>query len=400
MRASIITFLCAGCATSAPIPLPRTAVSRQALVSSGDGVDIRVEPINERNWTEHPALKARMAWDEPAMVWALDAGGHRDLVVPLVPLPSFEVTIENRSPQPVSFANVDLEVDDEAGVSYPVLVDSDAYVAQVIDRMASQVRELLPATIAYGTLLPPWAFAPAKLPSDALAEAARKVPLVRRGIEVAPGQTWTGALVANVWSESPEQLARLLRGRIGVVMRGVKVGAQELEPQSFVFAAGDPVDHVVCSDGTQARSPSECAKPDGYARWMPGGPCLQVGTAHQQHHTSLTYDVQFLDGRRVGNADVYDAMLRTEPSRKAAERARSLRIAGYTLLGGGAVGAVVSAGAIGGTGHSSLAPAGLSALGLSAVGGVLTYLGRRAELQAVRDYNQFAFATGACAAPL
>src|SRR5262249_19193033 len=110
MRAWLSPLLCAGCATGAPVHLPRTALPTSAAVAQLDGVDIHVETVNEGSWTEHPGLKARLIWNEPAMLWGKDVPGHRDVVVPLVPLPSFEVTIENRTGETLSLADAEVVV--------------------------------------------------------------------------------------------------------------------------------------------------------------------------------------------------------------------------------------------------------------------------------------------------
>jgi ABC-type Na+ efflux pump permease subunit len=107
-----------------------------------------------------------------------------------------------------------------------------------------------------------------------------------------------------------------------------------------------------------------------------------------------------MGGRRVTNTDVYETLLSTPVSRTHAQRARALRIVGFTLIAGGVVSTVGAGAGIAAQGHPEDGPAGLSLLGVSGLGAVLTYLGTREELKAVGSYNQFAFETGACAAPL
>jgi hypothetical protein len=371
------------------------------LESHDEGVDVHVEAVNERNWMEHGALNARLVWDERAMPWGLYAGAdRRDLVVPLVPLPAFEVTIENHTAETVSFAGSSIALTDDGGRSYPVFADPSGYMQRVVDRLGSTVPEMLPVAISFNSMLPVWNWDPVKAPTAALVDEAAQVPLLNDQVEIAPGGTWRGALVADIGAQSPEALGRMMKGRLSVTMTGAHAGQRELLPWSFAFVAFEPDESVVCSDGTRAKSPAGCARADGYATWTPGGPCLQAGDAHDLFHSSNVHPVQYLDGRRVANSDMYSAILSVTPSRKLAERARALRIAGYTLLGVGVVGAATTAGALGATHHSDVAPAGLGLLGVSAVGAVLLGVGHHQELEAVRAFNQYAFATGACVNPL
>jgi hypothetical protein len=143
MRFWLLPLLCIGCAAPVPSLRPGTA---PRLASREDGVDIRVEMVSTT--------------------------------------PSFEVTIDNRAAETVSFADAEITVEDETGRGYHASV----------------------------------------------------APSVR----VIPGTVWHGAL------GSPDAPPQLQRGWLGVVMRGVRVGARELEPQAFVFDAAEPVAMLNC----------------------------------------------------------------------------------------------------------------------------------------------------------
>lgn len=109
--------------------------------------------------------------------WASREDGV-DIRVELATLaPSFAVTVENRAGEPISFDGAQITVEDEAGHSFRAVADP---------------------------------------------------------VRVAPGSTFSGGLALS----APKTLER---GRIGVVMRGVHLGARELEPQAFVFDWGEPV---------------------------------------------------------------------------------------------------------------------------------------------------------------
>jgi hypothetical protein len=91
--------------------------------------------------------------------------------------PSFEVSVENRAAAPIRMAGANITVEDEAGRSFQVVTDA---------------------------------------------------------VEVAPGRRWRGDLMRLT-----KEPTALRPGRVGVVVRGVRVGDRELEPQAFVFEHHD-----------------------------------------------------------------------------------------------------------------------------------------------------------------
>jgi hypothetical protein len=105
--------------------------------------------------------------------WASREDGA-DLRVEMVSsTPSFEVTVDNHAAAPIRMAGANITVEDEGGRSFQVVTDA---------------------------------------------------------VEVPPGRRWRGDLLRL--SKEP---APLKPGRVGVVVRGVRVGDRELEPQAFVF---------------------------------------------------------------------------------------------------------------------------------------------------------------------
>lgn len=103
--------------------------------------------------------------------WAAREDGI-DIQVEMVSrTPSFAITVHNHARDAVSFAGAVITVEDEAGRAFRIYTDE---------------------------------------------------------VLVQPGDSWHGGLA----STTPKVLAR---GRLGLVMRGVHVGARELEPQAFVF---------------------------------------------------------------------------------------------------------------------------------------------------------------------
>jgi hypothetical protein len=362
-------------------PLPRNALGRPVATVYEDDVLMTLQPVNEHNWARFTGLKTRLTWEEPTLLWGIP-GQRRDLVLPLVPLPSLQVTLENHGAAPLSFRDADLVVTDGSGQRYPVAVETEDYQARVLSRLLTDVAELWNSMLPLGpvTMWPPY-LGPSVVtrPILALAAAAHTVPLLGREVEVAPGERWSGALVVDVSAGSLHQLADLLRGELTVRLRNVRVGERRLDERVFTFAldaqdaTGEPV----------------------------AAPCLQSGEDDYRRVGQVTGAPQrLLDGTRVTRTDAEEALLGLAESRRAADKARTLRAVGYTLMGAGFFGAAGAAAGIAGAGESQLAPAGLAVLGVTGVGAILNYVGWKRERTAIRQLNDFAQATGACAPPL
>jgi hypothetical protein len=103
--------------------------------------------------------------------WAAREDGVDIQVEMVTRAPSFAITVHNHARDAVSFAGAVITVEDEAGGTFRVYTDE---------------------------------------------------------VMVQPGDSWHGGLA----STTPKALGH---GRLGMVMRGVHVGARELEPQAFVF---------------------------------------------------------------------------------------------------------------------------------------------------------------------
>jgi hypothetical protein len=380
-------------------------MNTRALRQTQEDIAVSVRPVNESNWKIFPNLQTRLQWDEPLATWGLLSNpSPRDVTLPLVPLPSFEVTIQNRSQVPLSFAASELIVEDSLGHRYPVLTDVAEYLPQLYDRLLAETPELYARRPAGGTLAewPPTNLAPQAwmAPLEMLKEDARKVPLLTSSVEVAPGATWIGALVIRPQLSSSEELAKTLNGQLLVHLAGIRQGERDLPTRTFSVALEGRPTYVTCSDGRKVGSPNECARLDGYAQWIPDGPCLQQGEVRLPYSTR-TQTARWLDGDRITNTEAYDALLRVPASHAAAVRGFKLRVAGFALIGAGLLGTVGAAAGIAAGAHDSKdAPAAVSLLAISGVGAVLAYLGHRSELESLRRYNQYAFTTGACARPL
>src|SRR5258706_8638177 len=78
------------CAHADRFPMPVNALSATSpAIHVDDSLVVVVQPITEQSWTRFATLKTRLRWEERPLSWGLGTSPvARDLVVPLVPLPS------------------------------------------------------------------------------------------------------------------------------------------------------------------------------------------------------------------------------------------------------------------------------------------------------------------------
>jgi hypothetical protein len=156
-------------------------------------------------------------------------------------------------------------------------------------------------------------------------------------------------------------------------------------------------DHLTCSDGSRVKSPDECPHVDGFTEWVPDGPCFQAGEMDWPPGRAwYKKSVQWVNGNFLTNTDAWSELRSVPSSRSAANHAIHLRVLGFSLIGGGFLAGVATAGGLIASHHSQEAPAAVSLFAITAVGITFAYLGRKSELKAVRQYNHYAFATGMC----
>jgi hypothetical protein len=362
------------CATPT-FPLPQTALTPTVTQDLQDGVQITVRPVNQLTFAHFPTLSLRLRWHESPIFWRLlpESTPDRDLVLPLVPLPSLAITIANHGTAAVSLRSAHVTVDDGQGHAWAVVAKSDELIGPVLERLLSNTPELWQRVQALGPpatwppyLGPDWWTAPIEV----LRDETRRVPLFGTDVVIAPGETRTLALVAKVGAASPEALASLMRGDLRVQLDGVRAGERELLPQTFTFQVAAPERSTPCV--------------------IEGGPFW--------YNRPLT--AYWADGRRVLRSDVEALLLATRDSHAAAARSRRLRIAGYTLIAASVFGSVGVVAGIAGTGDHRDAPAGLSGLAVSGVGAALNYFAQKSFSEGLRSYNAYAAATGACRTPL
>jgi hypothetical protein len=401
----LVLFLCPACEPT-HYALPSNALRYASATRDDDGLRVTLTPVTQLHQT--PALMARMLWRQSPLYWgvALREKENQDLILPLVPLPSLQVTIENQGREPIRFAGADIQVEDDTGHRYAIAARTEEYLPRVLDQLLAKAPDLWFLRQKWG----PTDVWPAYMgwhawnaPVMALIDAARQVPLLGREVVVQPGERWVGAIVVLDDAKSPEELVERLKGNLKVSWSGVTAGTQPIDPQQFTLALDGRADSVVCSDGQRVGSPDLCPV-EGYREWRDGGPCIQLGPrntwAAGNKLPSSLWRARWLGGTRIANSDLDQALRDLPESQKLAKRARALKAAGYTLILGGTLAAASTAAGIAGAGYTREAPAGVSLLGITGVGALLEYLAVRTEDQAIRAYNREAFKTGACSAPL
>ncbi len=382
---------------------PATASRWGTVVFEKDSVRVSLRPVTDRAWQEAPA-ESRIEWDEWSLYWRVRRDHQSpDLIAPLVPLSSIQVSIENLGVEPLRFAEANVTVEDDHDRFWPIASEAQQYLPVVVDEVVARVPELSSQGPRLGS--PRHGDWPAAIQAMALA-----VPLLGPGIEVQPGGRWTGALVLLDGAASPEDLVLRSRSSLRVSFSGIRSGDRVLEPWLAVLPL-EHSGHVVCSDGQRVASPDACGDPEEYfPKWTADGPCIQrsiervalplrLPTRGGVYNDDGTVRRLWIGGTSIHNADLAQALLNTSASQPAIERARRLRVAGWTLVGAGMFGAASTAAALSANGYDKEAPAGLGVVAVAGVGALLLYLSKRDERAALRSFNRQAFESGSCVVP-
>jgi hypothetical protein len=367
-----IGYLAAACGEGPPprYPLPANALAGPSLKAHvGEAVDITMQPITARTLSRHPSLGVRVRWHEPPVPPTLrpDSGRLHERVAAVVPLPALWMDIENHGVGTVRFGCSTLAMTTRDGKSWPIVLDRAEVERLAVERLLAEERTL--------TMLTPEAVRAlerdplAVHPLSALREAVARAPLLDASVEVPPGGHWQGAVVFDVSSEDVAALEDVVGGaQLDVKLACATMDETPLEPATFSFRL------------VPARETN--------------GACIEEADGGRYRLTR-----SYMDGRRAANIDVANALVAQPVSREAGTKAMALRGVGIAAIAAGIIGAVVTSAALGSTGHPNEAPAGLSMLGLSIGGGVMTWFGYRKHTEAVSRYNAHAAATGLCPRP-
>lgn len=355
------------------------------MPSPWSDAEISVDQLNLQNLEQFPAYAVRVT----------HAPTGKSALLPRVPLPAFAIRIRNLGDDTLLLAGAKAWLSDSAGQRYELLLDRDELAHRVVDFARGEQPDLLraPAKTAMTDPLD-------QTPAEALDTAARNTPIFGDGVQIPPRGSWSGAIVLASDARHVETLVRTAKSpRIVLHLEGAHRGAQAMPPFELAFVPRvEQPSTVQCADGRVVADPKECGVENTMSA-VAGGTCLQEG-AQPFAGPSARSKAAYINGHSVTSTDVSRVLLDRPESRVHEKRAWALKVAGWVLVGGGAVSTVATAGGLGGAGYSRLAPAGLGMLGISAVGIGLLAGSQREHRLAVQEYNAFAFHSGVCARPL
>lgn len=370
----VLSLAVIGCGEAPPLryPLPATVAVRPTAVRElGDGVRITFEPVTESRLARRPELAVPISWSEPPVSPTLrvDGGKRHARLAALVPLPALWMTIENHGPDPLQFGCTQLALTTGAGAAYRILTRRNQVEAVAVERLLAEEPSLRAwRTQQLATQRDPTA----PLPVDVVREALAHVPLFDPSLVVPPGGRWVGAVAFEIGAADIAALEKIVGGgRLEVHLACAQAGDRPLPPASFAFTLAP--------------------------KRQPDGACLE------EHAVRLRYgwpvDLHTLDGKLLASSEVSEVLLAQPVSRDPGRRVMALKGAGIGLVAAGILGSVLTAAVLGSTGHAQEAPAGLALLGLSGVGGVMTWYGHKAQHAAITRFNARADETGVCPRP-
>lgn len=354
------------------------------MPSPWSDAEILVDQLTPQNLERFPAFAVRVTHH---------ASG-RSALLPRVPLPAFAIRIRNAGDRTLLLKGAKAWLSDGTGQRYELLLDRDEIAHRVVDFARGEQPELMQSPVKTAMTDPL-----DQTPTEALDTAARNTPIFGEGVQIPPRGSWSGAIVLASDARHLETLVRTAKSpRIVLHIEGAHRSSQPMPPFELAFVphTEQPIS-VQCVDGRSVDDPKACGVENTMAP-IAGGTCVQEGA--QPFAGQLVPKAAYINGHSVTRTDVSRVLLDRPESRVHEKRAWALKVAGWVLVGGGAVSTVATAGGLGGAGHSRLAPAGLGMLGISAVGIGLLAGSQREHRLAVQEYNAFAFRAGVCARPL
>jgi len=374
-----IGMLAAGCGEGPPprYPLPANSLAGPAVKAQvGEAVEISMRPVTAQSLARFPSLAVPLRWHEPPIAPTLrpDAGRLHERVAAAVPLPAVWMSVENHGVGPVHFGCSALALTTRDGKSWPVLLDRGELERVTVDRLLNEERSL--AALSATTLRASERDPLTPHPVTTLREAIARAPIFDPSVVVPPGGHWQGVVAFDISPEDVASLEAVVGGaQLDLRLACAQMGDTPLQPATFSFRVTPSRD----SDGACIE---EAACPGSTTRGY-----------------RVSGDRSYMDGRRVANIDVSNALVAQPVSRDPGRKAMALRGVGIASIAVGILGAVVTSAVLGSTGHPNEAPAGLSMLGLSVGGGIMTYFGYRQHTDAISRFNARASTTGLCPRP-
>jgi hypothetical protein len=412
MRIAIFLMFVSGCAATGPArPYPinvRGLAPPQRTQRIEPGVAVIADAVTRSNWLEdHRDLLKHLTWSESTGA----AGGHEGASMagpgggmgagfntaavagqemryddlPMVPLPSFRVELQNETTDPITFDKVSFDLDDGHGHVYHSIESIDEIVDAVVDDVTARHPELLSAIH--------------RTDVDNLRESVRKVQIWNKQSTLKGGEMKAAYVSFRMTTRDAGEFARIAGSLKELTLRinGLATTSGPLEPVAFSYTVPKRPTMVQCPDGSRAPHWRMCKKM-AELPYQPvaDGPCIQ--------ETKVKYTLattQWWAGvTPVANSDVWRMLLAERSTHAEIKKGMAMRWAGYMLVGASLLSTVLATAtlATSNTYHGTsipyygLTPLAVLPVGIGLVGGAVKHTDR-----AIENYNTEVEDTGACA---
>lgn len=191
---------------AAKVAVPAFKLGAAPATASRPGVTVGVQPLGygELEAGKVPVIKASWGEIDRSQV---ESGGKagtkmRYGEVPLVPLPSFAVVIDNQSQAPVELKGATVTLEGKSGKKWKAILSSEDVAAEV----DLAIRDRYPSAAQNNAVL------------EQLRDAVLKLPFLVKTTVVAPGQNFQGFLVFDLKAYNMQEVDKLLAAEQGFTM--------------------------------------------------------------------------------------------------------------------------------------------------------------------------------------
>jgi hypothetical protein len=265
-------LLLVGCAPHREI-LVQQSLRSDVPQHGTNGLIARADALTYDNWKQEKRIVAHLVWKELDRNKPVEMGSgsgvggiaegaalqrdefHRLLLPtirqyadePLLPLPSFKVTLLNWGQTGIDLTRAELQLTDAQGRSWPVLGDA-ASVQGRLEAWLLETHRDLGGDLNQGIL-------------DTLRGVVAELPLWNGTLHLAPGARWTGYVSFDLPVRSRDELDAFLStvGKLQLTITGVaRDDGAQVEPLVFEFVPAGHEVAVVCPPEVRHASWKKC----------------------------------------------------------------------------------------------------------------------------------------------
>jgi hypothetical protein len=214
----------------------------RASAPQGNTVTLVAFPIFRENLGDYGEIARYATWTEMNSVGTGIGRTWRGLL-PLVPLPAFQIHVVNQTSQPFSLSATQVQVEDNKHREYSLLAD---YVS-IKGRFVADIHGMNNSIANDKNLM------------ENLLRAIHQIPLLTPSVVVQPGQTWIGYVVLNTDAHNPDEYRTMMISLDNLVIRfrNAPKGPGTEQVEVFVDKVVEPID-VTCPWDVKQPSLEKC----------------------------------------------------------------------------------------------------------------------------------------------